>query len=622
MMDVSKAELALEVDAKVINNRDDGKLVTLNNAKRLDLSFSEISYSVRSSLFSSERKKLLSNVSGNFRAGELTAIMGPSGAGKTMLMDILAGFVTTSVSGDIMINGSLRNRSAFRRSQAYIMQNHVMHDLLTVQESMHVAAELKLRASSSDKRKRINVLLRDLGLHEVRSTYAGSLSTGQKKRLAIAMELVSDVPIMFFDEPTSGLDSVTTRQCVELLKSLAYSGRTIICTIHQPSASLFALLDNLYVIAKGHCVYTGSPDNVRPYLNALGLCCPNYHNPADFLLEAASGEYGDHTARMSQAIKNGSSSRYRNPGTDARLVLDSPKSALLEMSGGKESGRRYASGTLAQIRVLLWRYMRVTYRDRMYIMEILVAHLVMAIVTGLTFQKVGQDAARSLENVKQMNFNLIFISFCAINAALITFPEELPKITREHFNKWYKLHSIYIATKIMGFILVSIAVSGYTVITWHMSDQLPEYHRLGYLVFNSVAIALVNQAMGLLISVLLNVRNVVFIGPYSIMPPVLFSGMFMRRADVLPILDWTYDVSIFKYAYDTFMISIFGFDRPRMKCLSDYCHLSSPKATLSMLNVSPTSYWSSPLVLVSTYVVLHVITYFCLRYKLKIYKFR
>lgn len=114
------------------------------------------------------------------------------------------------------------------------------------------------------------------------STRTEHLSGGQKKRLSIALELLNNPPVFFLDEPTSGLDNVSALTCIKLLKKLAAEGRTIICTIHQPPDSLFQLFDLVYVVAKGYCVYQGTPQDIVPFLSTAGFECPMNYSPADY----------------------------------------------------------------------------------------------------------------------------------------------------------------------------------------------------------------------------------------------------------------------------------------------------------------------------------------------------
>lgn len=272
----------------------------------VDLGFHNVSYGVKEG-GSNRVKKILKDVSGRLRSGELTAIMGPSGAGKSTLLNILSGYKTNVTEGTITMNGRERNLSTFRKLSAYIMQDNQLHSNLTVQEAMNVATNLKLSRNFSKMEKNavIHDILLTLSLSEHRNTFTRNLSGGQKKRLSIALELVSNPPIMFFDEPTSGLDSSTCFQCIHLLKMLAAGGRTIICTIHQPSARLFEMFDQLYTLAEGQCVYQGSTKQLVPFLGTLGLDCPSYHNPASYVIEVACGEHGDNQGSLVNAIDNG-----------------------------------------------------------------------------------------------------------------------------------------------------------------------------------------------------------------------------------------------------------------------------------------------------------------------------
>lgn len=192
-------------------------------------------------------------------------------------------------------NGKVRqpNSDKFHHLAAYIHQYDELRPWLTTGEAMMFAAHLKLGASMStmEKQKVVKKILVVLGLDKRYNTRSGCLSGGQKKRLAIALEMISNPPILYLDEPTTGLDSSSTTQCVQLLKRLAQQGRTIVCTIHQPSALIFEMFDKLYAVSKGHCLYQGHVKELVPFLGSIGLHCPQHHNPADFLIEVASGEY-------------------------------------------------------------------------------------------------------------------------------------------------------------------------------------------------------------------------------------------------------------------------------------------------------------------------------------------
>ncbi|EDO64381.1 AGAP009469-PA, partial [Anopheles gambiae str. PEST] len=221
------------------------------------LEFRDICYQVRHK--DGQNKQLLNSVSGAFHSGRLAGILGPSGAGKSTLLNILSGFKTNNVSGNILINGTPIDRRKYRREVSYTPQDICLLGNITVTESLEFAADLKLSPTTTIAQKSAMVVdvLKLLGLSKCAHNPVANISGGEKKRLSIGLELISNPSIMFFDEPTSGLDIIAAMQVVAHLKDLAASGRCVICVIHQPSSSILQMFDDLFVLSEGHCLYRG-----------------------------------------------------------------------------------------------------------------------------------------------------------------------------------------------------------------------------------------------------------------------------------------------------------------------------------------------------------------------------
>jgi ABC-type multidrug transport system ATPase subunit len=204
---------------------------------------------------------------------------------------------TSGLSGTVNVN---------RKDSCYITQTDVHQPFLTIGEMMRLACQLKppATAHTADTDQIITSILKNLHLNHRRDVMAKRLSGGEKKRLSIAIELVADPSIFFLDEPTSGLDEVTAFQCIRLLRDLAQQDRTVVCTIHQPSAAIFKLVDSLYVISQGLCVYQGAPGALVPFLTTLNLQCPVHYNPADY--SKLEGSFHVKQATIKQKCHHGS----------------------------------------------------------------------------------------------------------------------------------------------------------------------------------------------------------------------------------------------------------------------------------------------------------------------------
>ncbi|KAF9920352.1 ATP-binding cassette sub- G member 2 [Linnemannia zychae] len=239
-------------------------------------------------------KEVLRDVSGLVKPGQVMAIMGASGAGKTSLLDILARrHKSGTVYGNIYVNGRTISHSEYKRVVGYVDQEDTLMSTLTVYETILYSALLRLPRNMSYEAKKFRVMetmseLGILGIKDMRIGASGqrSISGGEKRRVSIACELVTSPSILFLDEPTSGLDSYNAYNVIECLVTLARNyNRTVICTIHQPRSNIFALFDQLVLMAKGNLVYSGETRNLNTHLKSLGHPCPEGFNMADFMLD-------------------------------------------------------------------------------------------------------------------------------------------------------------------------------------------------------------------------------------------------------------------------------------------------------------------------------------------------
>ena len=240
-------------------------------------------------------KNILSNITGSVHPGELLAIMGASGAGKTSFLDILArknkrGLVT----GDFWLNGEKVQDDEFRSVIGFVDQDDTLMPTLTVHETILDSALLRLPKdmSRASKEQKVEDVERQLGIYHIRHQLIGSeeggrgISGGEKRRVGIACELVTSPSILFLDEPTSGLDAYNAFNVVECLVTLVKTyNRTVVFTIHQPRSNIVALFDQLMLLAEGRLVYSGPFQRCQSYFDTIGYSCPPGFNIADYLVD-------------------------------------------------------------------------------------------------------------------------------------------------------------------------------------------------------------------------------------------------------------------------------------------------------------------------------------------------
>ncbi|KAJ2898395.1 ABC-type branched-chain amino acid transport system ATPase component [Zalerion maritima] len=249
---------------------------------------------------SMEKKQILSPTTAMFRAAELNVIMGPSGSGKTSLLNAVAGRLvnrpgtTYKRSGTVKFNDAIPSEQVVRSVVSFVAQEDGgLLPSLTVRETLRYAALLRLPPFMSKQQQltRAEEVLLKMGLKDCADIVIGNelvkgISGGEKRRVSIAIQILTDPRILLLDEPTSGLDAFTAGSIMDVLSGLAKEGRTIILTIHQARSDLWQQFGNVLLLARGgKAVYSGKSTEMLNWFSALGCQCPRNTNPADFALD-------------------------------------------------------------------------------------------------------------------------------------------------------------------------------------------------------------------------------------------------------------------------------------------------------------------------------------------------
>ncbi|KAF2279999.1 uncharacterized protein EI97DRAFT_369894 [Westerdykella ornata] len=350
--------------------------------------------------------RLLKNIYGYVKPGQLTALMGASGAGKTTLLDVLANRKNIGViTGDKLVDGKPPG-IAFQRGTSYAEQLDVHEPAQTVREALRFSADLRqpYETPQAEKYAYVEEVISLLEMEDMADAIIGDPETGlaveQRKRVTIGVELAAKPDLLLFlDEPTSGLDSQSAFNIIRFLRKLAAAGQAILCTIHQPNSALFENFDRLLLLQRGgQCVYFGDIGKdahvLLDYFHRHGADCPPDANPAEWMLDAIGAGQAPRIGKRDWADVWADSEEFAKVKEE---IVRIKESRIAEVGSAEPAPQKeYATPLWHQIKVVNKRMNLAFWRTPNYGFTRLFNHVIIALLTGLMFLQLD-DSRTSLQ---------------------------------------------------------------------------------------------------------------------------------------------------------------------------------------------------------------------------------
>ncbi|KAG5863623.1 ATP-binding cassette sub-family G member 1, partial [Gonioctena quinquepunctata] len=422
-----------------------------------------------------------------------------------------------------------------------------------------------------------------------------------------------------------GLDDLSCSQCISLLKNIAEGGRTVICSIHTPSARLFCKFDNVYIISAGQCVYQGYGPEVVPFLSDIGIQCPKHYNPADFIIEVCCYEYGDFQDRMVSVIDNGRNTFNERKGSAELQVVDLGNGTSISSITQEKtielcpSNFEYEAGWTMQFHVLIMRMWLQMWRDKNYLLLRVILYILIGIMVGTIFIGMGQDGSKTIFNFGFYFCCLIFFMYIPMMPILLQFPQEVQLVKREHFNKWYRLSAYFSALTASTIPVQIILGSIFVVSVYLITDQPLELDRLSMFYLICILTGVISESLGLLISSQLTVVNSMFVGPVAAVPFMLLAVYgYGSGYDTIPTLvKIAMYFSYLRYSLEG-LINAMLLDREKLSCpeSEEICYYTDLSYFMKEMGLEKTAYWTNVLVLFAIFILFRGGSYYLLRQRL------
>lgn len=445
----------------------------------------------------------------NIKPGELVAIIGGSGAGKSTILNAMCGYLKPT-QGEVYINGVnlYQNFNSLKKSIGYVPQSDIVYDNLTLYDMLVYTAKLRLPKDTSDAEREISInkAIETVELVEKKNSLIKSLSGGQRKRASIAVELLSDPNLLFLDEPASGLDPGTERNLMQSLRTMADSGKTVILVTH--STLQLKICDKIVFMGKGGnlCFY-GSYDEALKFFGVSDIV--DIYNMITDEPEFWKAQHSETNSFVASTEKHSLST---------------------------SKGKKYR---FKQLFVLSARYLKLIINDKQRLLLLLLQAPLLAIL--ISFVADGQQFEQY-----EMSKSLLFALSCsAFWVGMLNAIQEICKertILKREYMTGLSLSS-YLLSKIfvLGFLclLQSLLITGMFSLTIGLPEKGVMIIPIIEMFITTLLTAVSSAAMGLFVSSLFtNADRAMTIAPILLMPQILFSGLIFKLSGVTEIISW------------------------------------------------------------------------------------
>ncbi|KAF0715900.1 Aste57867_3122 [Aphanomyces stellatus] len=595
------------------------------------LTFQDLWYTVTTK--EKEDIHLLKGITGYAYPGTTTALMGSSGAGKTTLLDVLAGRKTSgTIQGRVLLNGFPATPLAISRTTGYCeqMDNHC--ESATFREALEFSAFLRQSSdvSDEDKRKSVDEAIKLLDLYAIADKMIKGSSVEQMKRLTIGVELAAQASILFLDEPTSGLDARAAKRIMAGLKEIAKSGRTIVCTIHQPSSEVFNMFDNLLLMKRGgQMVFFGplgpGSVNLQNYLEGIPGTKPLLpgFNPATWMLDVigagVAGATEGPVTDFAVAYENSAIKRQAN-----QVITETSHEGAKEMT----FKHKRAAAPRVQLAYVCDRFFKMYWRTPSYNLIRMQLYTFLAIFLGIVFCRSEYHSFGGVNGgIGVIFLSTLFVGIIGFNSVLPLLAAERASYYRERACQTYNALWYFVGSTLAEIPYVFLSTTLFTVIFYPFVGFKDFGAGVWYGVHLSLFVLMQVYFGELMICALPSLEVAAIMGSFLMSLFNLFMGFNPPGSQIPAGYQWLYTIVPPRHTMSILASIVFKCESPDdMGCQAmtnvspqilrqfNVTHLSASEFVANMFDMKYEDRWNHMYFILGYIVLFRILALLCLRY--------